>query len=115
MFQSLRYLGYVESLNNSPSRFTDALKAHASRNLGVLGFSLGILVACVVATSQNTLVCISIFVEAFRLAFWIGVRTQYYRKNVLGDGKECLPWSVVLSGTNRKEADTAIEAFRHKV
>jgi len=113
MFQSLRYLGHVESLKTSG--FTDVLKANTSHNLGVLGFSSGILVACVVAASQNTLVYISISVEAFRLAFWIWVRTQYYRKNVLGDGEEGLPWSVVLLGTDRKEADAAIEAFRHKV
>jgi len=43
------------------------------------------------------------------------VRKQDYRMTVLGDGEECLPWSVVLLGTNRKDADTTIEAFRHKV
>jgi hypothetical protein len=115
MFQSLRYLGHVESSTNSPSRFTDAMKANASCNLGVLGFSSGILVASVVAASQNTLMYISISVEAFRLAFWIGMRTQEYRMNVLGVGEESLPWSMVLLGTNRKDADAAIEAFRHKV
>jgi hypothetical protein len=105
----------MESSKNSPSRFTGVLKANASHNLGVLGFSSGVLSACVVAASQSTLAYISNAIEAFRLSFWIGVRTLGYQRNALRDGGIGLPWSVVLLGVDREEAEDAVEVFRIKV
>ena len=110
LFQSLRYLAHIERSSTSSHGFTDALKANAIHNLGVLGFSSGILPACVVATSQSALAYISNSVEGFRLAFWIGMRTMGYRRGILRDGGHHLPWSIVL-GMDRKEAEAAIDAF----
>jgi malonyl CoA-acyl carrier protein transacylase len=115
LFQCLRYLAHLETSNSSPSPSAHFLKANASYNLGVLGFSSGILTACVVAASQSTLTYISNSVEAFRLAFWIGARTQDYRRTVLGNERNHLPWSVVLLGIDAKEAEAAIDAFQCKV
>jgi len=115
LLRSTRYLAYIESSNNSQNRFTDVLKGNVANNLGILGFSSGILPACVVAASRSTLAYISNSVEAYRLAFWIGVRTLGYRRSVLMDGEDDLPWSVVLVGMDRHEAQAAIDDFQFKV
>ena len=117
LFQSVRYLAHVDGSNDSPTRFADAFKSNAScGNLGILGFSSGIIPACVVAASQSSLAYISNAVEAFRLVFWIGVRALGYRVKVLkGGGGDRLPWGAVFLGMDRKEAGAAIEAFQAKV
>ena len=79
LLQCLRYLAHIESSGTSSSQFADALQSNACHNLGVLGFSSGILPACVVAASGSVLTYISYSVEAFKLALWVGVRTLFYR------------------------------------
>ncbi|EPQ54389.1 polyketide beta-ketoacyl-synthase [Gloeophyllum trabeum ATCC 11539] len=121
LIQSLRYLAHIESLSTEKktSPFADYLKSNAAQGLGVLGFSSGILPACVVGTSNTTVSYIAHAVEAYRLAFWIGVRCQLYRVAALeaedAPGKECtLPWSLVFMGMNKKVAQDAIEEFQRK-
>lgn len=113
LLQSLRYLAYIESFGTaaeSPTPFSDVLKGNLEYNLGVLGFSSGILAAVVVATSFNTISYISRSVEAYRLAVWIGIRTQQYRKQtIIGDSPS--PWSLVFLGLDKKSAEEAIAAF----
>jgi malonyl CoA-acyl carrier protein transacylase len=118
LIQSLRYLAHVETSSDSPSRFLDALKLNVSSNLGILGLSSGMLPACVVAASNSTLAYISHSVEAFRLAFWIGVRAQGYRRRCLQAGEGHLvglPWSVILLGMDKQCALDAIDEFNQKV
>lgn len=118
LVQSLRYIVHIETSSGSPGRFVDAIKLNASCKIGILGFSSGMLPACVVAASHSTLAYISYSVEAFRLAFYIGLRTQGYRREVLQGGKDAsigLPWSVVLLGMDRLGAQDAIDEFHHKV
>jgi len=115
LLQCLRYLAHIESSGTSSSRFTDALQSNARHNLGILGFSSGILPACVVAASGSVLAYISYAVEAFKLALWIGVRTLFYRHSASGDGTGNLPWSVVLLGIDKRGAESAIDGFRRNV
>lgn len=118
LIQSLRYLAHVETSSDSPSRFLDVLKLNTSSNLGVLGFSSGMLPACVVAASSSTLSYISHAVEAFRLAFWVGLRAQGYRRRLLHAGGNPvigLPWSVIFFGMDRHHALDAIDEFNQKV
>ncbi|TFK52663.1 polyketide synthase [Heliocybe sulcata] len=122
LIQSLRYLAHVESqasAEKSAAPFFDYLKKNVEHGLGVLGFSSGILPACVVGTSKNTLAYVMHAVEAYKLAFWIGVRCQLYRAATLtvegAPGKESmLPWSLVFMGMGRKSAEKAIAEFRTK-
>lgn len=113
LLQSLRYLAYVQSsaaAQESITPFSDVLKGNLEHHLGVLGFSSGILPAVVAATSFNTVSYISRSVEAYRLAIWIGIRTQQYRHHAILDDSPA-PWSLVFLGLNNKSAEEAITAF----
>jgi hypothetical protein len=82
LIQSLRYLAIVETFavtNSSVNPFVDFLKCNADHNVGILGFSSGILPSCIAGTSSSTIAYISHAVEAYRLAFWIGLRVQQFR------------------------------------
>ncbi|VDB91855.1 unnamed protein product [Peniophora sp. CBMAI 1063] len=79
---------------------------HAPANVAV-GFSSGILAAYVAATSATTPEYINNAVSAFRLAFWVGVRAQSARREMLesaGVSKDdARPWALVFSGWSKKE------------
>ncbi|KAI0322049.1 beta-ketoacyl synthase [Amylostereum chailletii] len=109
----IQTLTYQAALTNT-STFLSSQNS-AKQTLGVFGLSSGSLSACVVATSSTVLEYIANTVAAFRLAFWIGVRTQKYRRTSLqaaglpvGDAR---PWSLVLSGVGQFEASDALATF----
>lgn len=113
LFQSLRYLAYVEAFGaaeESLTPFSDVLKSNLESEMGVLGFSSGILPAVVAATSFNIVSYISRSVEAYRLAIWIGIRTRQYRDQAVLDDSAA-PWSLVFLGLDKKSAEEAIVAF----
>ncbi|KAG5644334.1 Type I Iterative PKS [Asterophora parasitica] len=118
LLQTLRYLSFIEETgisSDSLTPFSDVLKKNSEHGLGVLGFSSGILPACVVATSTSTFSYISTAVEAYRLALWVGIRSQLYRRDTLKCGSlnldTKLPWSLVFIGMSRMEAEVAISSF----
>ena len=118
IIQTLRYLAFIEataSSTNSLTPFSDLLKPNLEHGLGILGFSSGILPACVVASSFSTISYISRAVEAYRLAIWIGVRTQLYRRATLDaafiDRHTALPWSLVFLGMSKTKAEESIANF----
>ena len=113
LLQSLRYLAYVESsaaAEDSLTPFSDILKGNLEHHLGILGFSSGVLPAVVAATSFNMISYISRSVEVYRLAIWIGIRTQQYRHQTILDDSPA-PWSLVFLGLDNKSAEEAITAF----
>ncbi|KAJ6614787.1 putative polyketide synthase [Mycena sp. CBHHK59/15] len=110
--QSLRYLSFIESAGlaeDSLTPFSDVLK----RSNGILGFSSGILPACLVASSADLITYITHAVEAYRLAIWVGIRMQIYRATVLDAHviKEDLPWSLVILGVAKEEAEELLRSF----
>lgn len=118
LIQALRYLAFVEATRaslNSVTPFSDVLKGNTQYRLGVLGFSSGVLPACVVATSFSTLGYITRTVEAYRLAIWIGIRSHLYRVQVLItaslDLNTDLPWSLVFTGITKLEAEEALACY----
>ena len=118
LIQALRYLAFVEATalsTGSLRPFTDILERNAEHGLGILGFSSGILPACVAATSFSLHKYISTAVEVYRLALWIGIRSQLYRQETLAaaslDQHTSLPWSVVLIGLDRELAATSVSDF----
>ncbi|KAF7337824.1 Non-reducing polyketide synthase terA [Mycena venus] len=117
LFQSLRYLSFVESTGaneSSMTPFSDVFK----RCRNVLGFSSGIVPACVAASSSDLSSYISYAVQAYRLAVWIGVRTQSYCTTVLENAavssidRTHSPWSVVILGISKKEAEQLLQEFQ---
>ena len=118
IIQTLRYLAFIEatgSSTNSLTPFSDLLKPNRDHQLGILGFSSGILPACVVGTSFSTISYISSAVEACRLAIWIGIRTRLYCREVLDaafmDADTILPWSLVFLGMSKTTAEASIRDF----
>ncbi len=118
LLQTLRYLAYIDASvasNGSLTPFSDVLKPNSVHGVGVLGFSSGILPAAVVATSFSSVSFLSHAVEAYRLAVWIGVRAQIFRRTTLsGSFPEAVhssPWSLVFLGLNKEDAEVAISDF----
>ncbi|KAF7371094.1 Non-reducing polyketide synthase terA [Mycena sanguinolenta] len=111
LFQSLRYLNFVEAsavTESSLTPFSDVL----GRSHCILGFSSGILPACVVSSSSDLISYISCSVQAFRIALWIGVRTQIYRATTLIRGT--IPdssWSLVVHGISKNKAEELLQGF----
>ncbi|KAJ7133377.1 hypothetical protein C8R44DRAFT_849492 [Mycena epipterygia] len=117
LVQALRYLSFIEgcaAAENSRTPFSDALK----RTNGVLGFSSGILPACVAASSSDLISYISHSAQAYQLAFWVGVRSQIYcatlRDNApgIGIGNDNSPWSLVILGVSKEEAEELLRPFQ---
>lgn len=123
LLQSLRYLAFIESSSSSSSKgspsFINLLTQGSTYGVGVLGFSSGILPATVGATSSNTLQYLNNAVQAFRVAFWIGVHTELFKSTqsfyAHDDVTSPLPWSVVFLGLGKDEAEQAISRFSNSV
>ncbi|KAF8182359.1 putative polyketide synthase [Pholiota molesta] len=118
LLQSLAYLVYAESscVKGAQLSFEHALRSHTSGRVGVLGFSSGIISACVVATSPSVPSFISNALQAYRLALWIGIRSQIHRKHLLDSSiperlEEVCPWSLMLRGLNKNQAQRSISCF----
>ncbi|KAJ7482959.1 putative polyketide synthase [Mycena galericulata] len=112
---ALRYLRFIEgaaAAGGSLTPFTDILR----RSNDVLGFSSGILAACVVAASADLVGYLSHAVQAYRLALWVGVRTQLYRAKILEQVQvpldEDAPWSLVVLGVDKAEAEQLVKGFQ---
>ena len=116
LIQVLQYISFVENgrVPVSPTPFVDALRSNLNHAVGILGFSSGIISACVVATSATLHSFICYAVEAYRLAFWIGVRSQLYRAGLSAwptRGYRLRPWSLVLLGMNKTDIQNAVDHF----
>ncbi|KAF4617207.1 hypothetical protein D9613_006324 [Agrocybe pediades] len=115
--QALLYLSYVEdkaATSLQAISFTDFLQSNATCSVGVIGFSSGVLAACVVATSPSQHSFVHHAVEAYRLAIWIGIQSQIYRSDVLDQGhahSRLLPWGFVLIGLNKDRLQDLVHEF----
>ncbi|PFH47919.1 hypothetical protein AMATHDRAFT_6301 [Amanita thiersii Skay4041] len=118
LVQILRYLAFIEEIGvstGSLTPFSDILRCNTKYAVGILGFSSGILAACVVGSSVSLASYIAHAVEGFRLSIWIGIRTQLYRNRVLADRfpktAPSLPWSLVFFGLSLQTAEAALTKF----
>ncbi|KAJ7621501.1 hypothetical protein DFH06DRAFT_1448289 [Mycena polygramma] len=112
--QALRYLAYVEGkgvADASLTPFSDVLK----QSDGILGFSAGVVIACVVASSSDLASYISHAAQAYRLVLWIGIHMQIYRTTVIDSADTAIhddsPWGIVIMGISKDEAESRIKAF----
>ena len=119
LIQSLRYLACVEATataSGSITPFSDFLKMNIDHQVGITGFSSGILTACLVASSQTALSYLTHAVEIYRFAFWLGVRCQEYRVAALESFNIPLkwhsePWSQVVIGLNEATLSDYISKY----
>ena len=105
LVQILRYIASIDgSLNRS---------IHPT--FGVLGFSTGMVAASVIACADSIPQLVAHATEAFRLAFWIGVRAQQYARSALRDAlipePEGPSWTLVMFGASRGEVQGAVDRF----
>jgi malonyl CoA-acyl carrier protein transacylase len=107
LLQSLRYLACMEA-SHATGQTTDACQSHEVAC--ILGFSSGILPACIAATSVSPMSFISSTVEAFRLSIWIGIRMQSVR-STMTTWPTSDPFSLVLMGASSEIVEKAIYHF----
>jgi hypothetical protein len=121
LVQALRYLVYFSGPTTEANglHFVELPRSNSSHHLGVIGFSSGIITACVVGASSSVLTFISNAVEAFRLAFWIGMRSMQERTKELQSAlvfpDTRLPWSVVCVGLSKSDVLGFISDFEISV
>ena len=107
--QALRWL----SLNDSQH---DAFAQPFDVTVGCLSFSLGILIAPVIASSTTLLDYLSSAVEAYKVALWIGIRVHFYHRSnpscvMLHDSS----WSIVCTGISPLAMQRLIADFHASV
>jgi len=114
LIQALIYLEWATRAVGQDA-FSAVLERNRQNSTGIVGFSSGIISACVVGTSATLLDFLSNTVSAFRVALWIGVRTQFYRGHALltsgfhiNDNRS---WSIVLLGMGYHATEEAISQF----
>ena len=121
LIQALRYLAYFSGSTTEDNSLpcSEILRSNSHRHLGVMGFSSGTITACVVAASSSVVMFISNAVEAFRLAFWIGVRSMQERTKELQSAfvfpESGMPWSVVCVGLSKSDVLRLISDFESEV
>lgn len=108
LVQLLRYVASVDA--------TSLGDIHPSlKELGVLGFSTGMIAATVVACADNIPRFISHATEAFRLAFYMGLRAQQYCNRALPDVQMAdaasQSWTLVTFGSTRSEVQDAVDKY----
>lgn len=116
--QSLRYLVYAESLSSQKEAvpFCELLQRNAELGVGILGFSLGILPACAVASSKNLLEYINRAVEMYKVTLWIGIRVQIHRvRDLTGTHAVSSSWSLVFVGMGKEDAMSRLTIFNETV
>ncbi|TCD66000.1 Type I Iterative Polyketide synthase (PKS) [Steccherinum ochraceum] len=104
--QLLRYIAHLH-----PTSFTidvDGVQHHA-----LLGFSTGMFAASVIAAAHSVPSLVTYSVEAFRLAFWLGLRAQQYAQMSLADSaiSNTSPWSLVVFGASQQELKESVDRF----
>ena len=93
--QCLSYLDYLPQ--DHPN-----IVANVSPEIGVLGYSVGALAALVVASSKTLIDFLFNACQAYRAAFWIGVRVQLFRQEHCSPVDPQGPWAVNLLGADVK-------------
>jgi Starter unit:ACP transacylase in aflatoxin biosynthesis len=117
LIQALIYLEWATRTVGEASDDTLAtlLERNRRHRVGVVGFSSGIISACVVGTSATLLDYLSNAASAFRVALWIGVRTQCYQIRTLAapasHANDDHSWSRILLGMGYHATEEAISRF----
>jgi hypothetical protein len=116
LLQALIYLEWAtRTIGSAQDMFATLLEQNRRHSTGIVGFSSGIISACVVGTSATLLDFLSNAVSAFRVALWIGVRTQCYRRRALiASGlhlDDDRSWGLILVGMDCHAAEEAISQF----
>lgn len=112
LIQLLRYIATFLSGSVPPG--TPPTSGWPEQDIGILGFSTGILAAIVIASITSIPAFISNSVEVYRSAFWLGLRAQIYATSLVettaGESLSA-SWSLVTFGSTRYEIQRAVDAY----
>ena len=108
LYQLLHYLAEIDRLGMNPKSLSDQV-------LETTGICSGLLPATVVATSKNVESFISFGVAAFRLAFWIALRSARYGYTIEEVSNGRSPWSLVVIGLSPSEVREKLRIFEEQV
>jgi hypothetical protein len=116
LIQALIYLEWAtRTAGGEQDTFSMLLERNRRHRVGVVGFSSGIISACIVGTSATLLDYLSNASSAFRVALWIGVRTQCSRiRTLIASGfhaDDDRSWSRILLGMGYHATKEAISQF----
>ena len=108
--QALRWLSLIDSSKQ------DAFVQPLDATVGCLSFSLGVLMAPVIASSTTLLGYLSSAVEAYKVALWIGIRVHLHHHS----NPSCVmprdsSWSIACAGISPFAAQRLIADFRTAV
>lgn len=108
LYQLLRLLSVARTYSFGYSGFLRDLSE-------VAGFCSGLLPAAVAACSSTENDLIDNGIEAFRLAFWIGVRSSIFSLGACGKLPPGTSYLLVVKNTSREEVQATIEHFNSQV
>jgi len=84
--------------------------------VGCLAFSLGVLIAPVIASSTTLLDYLSSAVEAYKVTLWIGIRVHlYHHSNPSSVTLRVSPWSIICTGVSSLAVQRLITDFHTTV
>ena len=108
LVQLLRYIACSDAHGIDASLNT-------SEELGIFGFSTGVIAATVIACLDTIPVFVSHATEAFRLAFWMGLRAQQHAKGSFLEAQVAdapsASWTLVTFGSAHGELQEAIDRY----
>lgn len=106
---------YLVQVLRYAARVAGAAFPRAHPALGVLGFSTGMLAAAVIACADTVPNFVRHATEAFRLAFWLGLRAQQYAARALPavplPDAPAQAWTLITFGASRAEVEDAVAKF----
>ena len=116
LIQALIYLEWTtRTVGGEQDTFAKLLERNRLHRVGVVGFSSGIISASIVGTSATLLDYLSNASSAFRVALWIGVRTQCSRIRTLlaseSHANDDRSWSRIFLGMGCHATEEAISQF----
>ncbi|KAK3617844.1 polyketide synthase [Elasticomyces elasticus] len=85
----------------------------ATKNTRSLGLCTGLLAAAAVVSARNVQELVSLAVDYVRISFRSGAVVDTARAALSQIGEENSPWSTIVTGTNEKESQKALDAW-HK-
>lgn len=110
--QALQYLFFVEKFESETKEdcsLGNKFYLNTPHKVGILGFSSGILAAAVVAASRTKIDFIKHVVEAYCLAFWIGVRVHLYQLTIQLH-QNSNQWALVII-SSRSDVEQSVLVF----
>lgn len=108
LHQLLAYISHAENISND---FGAALEDI----IETTGFCAGLLVATVVASSNNVDQFINFGVEAFRLSFSVVSQVMLHCKLIAGDENLTRPWMLVEHGIDLVELEGVLDSLKVSV